>query len=97
MTTRSVTEEAMREGRRWRDLLFAATYLAGQLEKGRISEELALEKLLTVVPDCPHGKLIRESLSDSKNARRKIDDVAATAEAMAEAMNAIAPFNMACW
>ena len=97
MTTRSAMEEAMRAGRRWRDLSFAAMCLEVQLEKGRVAEERALEKLLSAVPDCPHGRLIRAVLLDSTNLRRDLEDVSATAEAMADAMAAIAPFDMAGW
>ena len=84
----------MREGRRWRDLSFAATYLQVELEKGRISEKRALEKLLTAIPDCAHSRLIRTSLADSKDLRRELDDVMMTAEMMADAMAAIAPLSL---
>ena len=97
MATRTALEEAMREGRRWRDLSFAATYLQIELEKERISEKRALEKLLTAIPDCAHGRLIRASLADSKDLRRELDDVMVTAEMMADAMAAIAPFNRRYW
>ena len=94
MTTRAALEEAMREGRRWQDLSFAASYLQIELEKGRITEERALEKLLTTIPDCAHGRLIRASLAEPKDLRRELDDITATAEMMADAMAAIAPFNL---
>ena len=97
MTTRTALDEAMREGRRWQDLSFAATYLADELEKGRITEERALEKLLSALPDCPHGRLMRASLADSRDLPRELDDVATTAEMMANAMAAIAPFNKTFW
>jgi hypothetical protein len=42
-TMRSLIEEAMREGRRWQGLSFAATYLQGEMERGRMAEEVALE------------------------------------------------------
>ena len=44
--------------------------------------------------DCPHGRLIRASLADSRDLRRELDDSTATAEMMADAMDAIAPFNL---
>ena len=89
---RSVLEEAMREGRRWLGLGFAATYLQDEMEKGRISKASALEKLLTAVPDGPHGKLIRRSLLESKDVSRELDDIIVVAETMASAMGQIAPF-----
>ena len=92
MTTRSALEEAMRTGRRWQDLSFAATYLQDEMERGRVSEERALEKLLSAVPDCAHGRLHRTSLSGSQDLRRELDDVIAAAEVMADAMARIAPF-----
>jgi len=94
---RRALEEAMREGRRWLDLSFAATYLQDEMERGRISEERAREKLLPAIPDCAHGRLIRTSLLDSRGLCRELDDVAVTAEMMANAMATIAPFNRFYW
>ena len=89
---RVVLEEAMKEGRLWQDLSFAATYLQDEMERGRISEERALEKLLSAVPDCAHGTLTRTSPSGSKDLRRELDDVIAAAQTMADTMARIAPF-----
>ena len=97
MATRTALEDAMREGRLWRDLSFAATYLQIELEKDRISEKRALEKLLPAIPECAHGRLIKTSLLDSRDLRRELDDVAVTAEMMANAMAQIAPFNRFYW
>ena len=97
MAMREALMEAMHTGRDWRDLAIAANYLTIELEKGRITEKKALEKLLTAIPDCPHGKLIKLSLADSKDLRRELDDVTAAANAMADAMAAIAPFDRAFW
>ena len=94
---RVVLEEAMKEGRQWQGLSFAATYLQGEMEKGRISEERALEKLLTAVPDGPHGRLVRRSLLESKNFSQELDALIFAAEAMADAMGQIAPFDRAYW
>ena len=96
-TMRSALEEAMREGRRWQGLSFAATYLQDELEKGRISEKRALEKLLPAIPDCAHGRLIKMSLLESKDLLQELDDVTTTAETMANAMAQIAPFNRCSW
>ena len=92
MTMRIVLEEAMKEGRRWQGLSFAATYLQDEMERGRLSEETALEKLLTAVPDGPHGRLIRRSLLESKDFHRELDDIIFMADDMARAMAQIAPF-----
>ena len=97
MATRTALEEAMREGRLRRALSFAASYLQVELEKGRISEKRALEKPLPAIPDCAHGRLIRTSLLDWRDLRRELDDVAVTAEMMANAMATIAPFNRFYW
>ena len=85
----------MKEGKRWQRLGFAAIYLQRELEKNRMSEEKALEALLTVVPDGPHGRLIRRSLMETKNFAQELDDVVHASEGMAEAMNRIAPFDRA--
>ena len=85
----------MREGRRWQGLSFAATYLQDEMEKGRMSEERALEKLLTAVPDGPHGRLIRRSLLETKSFSQELDALTYAAEAMADAMGQIAPFDRA--
>ena len=82
----------MREGRRWLDLSFAATYLQDEMERGRVSGETALEKLLTAVPDGAHGRLIRMSLLESRDVSRELDDLIVVAETMANAMAQIAPF-----
>ena len=81
----------MREGRRWQGLSFAATYLQDEIERGRMAEEVALEKLLSAVPDGPHGRLIRRSLLETRNFSRELDDIIITAQAMADAMAQIAP------
>ena len=67
------------------------------MERGRVSKEMALEKLLTAVPDGPHGRLIRRSLLESRNFSRELDDIIFAAEAMANAMRQIAPFDRAYW
>ena len=82
----------MREGRRWQGLSFAATYLQDEMEKGRMTEETALEKILSAVPDGPHGRLIRRSLLDSRDISRELDDIVYSAQAMADAMAQIAPY-----
>ena len=89
---REVLEEAMKEGRRWRSLEFAATYLLEEVQRGRMHEETAVEKLLTVIPDGPHGRFIRRSLLESRSFTQELDALIYTAEAMADAMHQIAPF-----
>jgi hypothetical protein len=91
-TMREVLEEAMKEGRRWQSLSYAATYLQEQMEKGRMNEEMALEKLLTAVPGGPHGRLIRRSLLETRNFSRELDDLIHLGQSMADAMAQIAPF-----
>ena len=83
----------MREGRRWQGLSFAATYLQDEMEKGRMNEEMALEKLLTAIPDGPHGRLIRRSVLETRNFSRELDDLIHAGQAMADAMAQIAPFS----
>ena len=82
----------MREGRRWQGLSFAATYLQDEMEKGRMAEEAALEKLLSAVPDGPRGRLIRRSLLETRDFSRELDDIIYAAQAMADAMAQIAPY-----
>ena len=69
--------------------------LQDEVEKGRMSEEKALEKLLTAVPDGPHGRLIRRSLLETKSFSQELDALVYAAEAMADAMGQIAPFDRA--
>ena len=89
---RSLLEEAMREGRRWQGLSFAATYLQDEVERGRMAEETALEKLLSAVPDGPHGRLIRRSIQETRDFSRELNDIIYTAQTMANAMREIAPY-----
>ena len=96
-TMRSALEEDTREGRRWQDLSFAATYLQDELEKGRISEKRALEELLPTIPDCAHGRLIKRSPLDYKNLVQELDDITNTADIMANAMARIAPIDRCYW
>ena len=91
-TMRELLEEAMKEGRRWQGLSFAATYLQDEIERGRMNEEIALEKLLTAIPDGPHGRLIRRSIQETRHFDRELEDIIHLAEAMASAMAQIAPF-----
>jgi hypothetical protein len=91
-TMREVLEEAMKEGRRWRDLEFSAMYLLNEIQKGRVLEKTVVEKLLTVIPDGPHGRLIRRSFLETKDFYQELDALAYTAQAMADAMHQIAPF-----
>ena len=90
-TMREVLEEAMKEGRRWQSLNYAATYLLDEMERGRMNEEMALEKLLTAVPDGPHGRLIRRSLLETRNFSRDLDDLIHLGQSMADAMAQTAP------
>ena len=94
---RRALEEAMREGRRWRDLSFAAAYLQDELEKRRISEKRALEKLLPAIPGCAHGRLVKMSLLESRDLAQELDDLTTSAEIMANAMAQLAPFNKLHW
>ena len=89
---RQVLEEAMKEGRRWQGLSYAATYLQDEIERGRMNEEMALEKLLTVVPGGAHGRLIRRSLLETRNFSRELEGLIHLGQSMADAMGQIAPF-----
>ena len=89
---RALLEEAMKEGRRWQDLSFAATYLQDEIERGRMDEETAIEKLLTAIPDGPHGRLIERSIQETRHFARELDDIIYMARAMADAMAQIAPY-----
>jgi hypothetical protein len=91
-TMRVLLEEAMKEGRRWQDLSFAATYLQAEIERGRLNEETAIEKLLTAVPDGPHGQLIVRCIQETRHLARELDDIIHMAQAVADAMAQIAPF-----
>ena len=86
-TMHAVLEEAMREGRRWQGLSFAATYLQDQMERGRMNE-----KLLTAVPDGHLGRLIRRSLLETRNFSGELDDLIHLGQSMADAMAQIASF-----
>jgi hypothetical protein len=90
---RVLLEEAMKEGRRWQDLSFAATYLQDEIERGRMNEETAIEKLLTTIPDGPHGRLIMRSIQETRCFARELEDIVHMAQAVADAMAQIAPFN----
>ena len=89
---RELLEEAMKEGRRWQGLSYAATYLQDEIERGRMNEETALEKLLTAIPDGPHGRLIRRSIQETRHFARELEDVIHLGQTMADAMAQIAPF-----
>ena len=89
---REVLEEAMKEGRRWQGLSYAATYLQDEMERGRMNEEMALEKLLTAIPDGPHGRLIRRSIQETPHFARELEDIIHLGQVMADAMGQIAPF-----
>ena len=92
ITMRTLLEEAMKEGRRWQGLSFAATYVQDEIERGHMNEEMALEKLLTAIPDGPHGRLIRRSIQETRQFGRELEDIIHLAQAMADAMGQIAPF-----